>query len=107
MITSLSASDAPADAAQGSSLPLLQQHTAESCSACPPGLPGPFQQAASHPHRLQPVLGSLVILSQVQDFALVFVKLHTVLTGPVLDLASFLPADPKVSGKQILQRLSR
>jgi len=105
LIASVSASNAPADAAQGSSLPLLQQRAAESHSACTPGPPGPFQPAGPSPHRSQSVLGSLVISSQVQNFALVSVKLHTVLAGPVLDLASFLLTAPKKAGKQILHRL--
>jgi len=40
----------------------------------------PCIKAASQPHRFWPVLGSLVIPSQVQDFALVFVEYLTVLT---------------------------
>lgn len=85
---------------------LLPQRAADSCSACPPEALGPFQQAVPQSHRSQPVLGSVVISSQVQGFVLVLVKLHTALAGPVSDLAAFLPADPEEARKQMLQKLS-
>ncbi|CAN0334252.1 unnamed protein product [Bubo scandiacus] len=73
---SISASNSPADAAQDpvclcccSSTQLahvqLVVHQDPSVS---------FSKAALQPHRSQPVLGSLVILLQVQDFAAAFVK---------------------------------
>lgn len=101
LITFISASNAPADAGSGSSLPLLQQCTVESCSACLPGSP----TNTRIPHKSQPVLGSLVISGAGPCPCCL--KLCTILARPLLDLASFLPADPKAAGKQLLQRLSQ
>lgn len=50
--------------------------------------PGLSQKGCSQPHRSQPALGFLVISSQVQDLALAFVRLHTVLAGPLFLLVS-------------------
>lgn len=65
---------------------MLQRYTADSCS-------GPFSKAAPQPHRSQPVLGSFFMLSNVQDFALVFVKLYTVLPSPFFQPVQVSPYD--------------
>jgi len=51
----------------------------------------PFSEAAPQPHMSKAALGSLFVLSQVQDFALACVKLYVVLPKPTL------PACPVLS----------
>lgn len=43
----------------------------------------PFSKAVLQPHRSRPALCTWVLLSQVQDFALAFAKLRTVLSSPL------------------------